>query len=389
MQAHLVHLLKHPEKYQIVALLNSSPQKAKDAIEKFGLPSSTRAYGLPEDLANDPDVELVVCSSRVDKHYSTLLPSVKAGKSVFSEWPLGSNLDQAKELAEIAKSTGARTVVGLQAQHSPYVLKVKEIIESGAIGRVLSTTWTGNAGILGDKPTSPGLKYLGEKAVGGNLLTISFAHCKSYDCIHLYGWVQDGQGARTGTNTFSIALDSVLFALGAELSSFNSLIGNQRPEVVVYDSATKKNVETFTKDTPDQIIIDGYLSNGALVSYHLRGGSIFPGFPALVWRVYGETGEVLLTAQSNAMIMIGSDDITISVHNFKNEEAQKISIDEGEYKALSVPGRNVARLYDAYAEGGPVPDWEWAKKRHALVQEIFVREENGSQVTPAEYTSIV
>ena len=43
------------------------------------------------DLAADPDVQLVVCSIRVDKHYTVCKAALAAGKDVFSEWPLGKN----------------------------------------------------------------------------------------------------------------------------------------------------------------------------------------------------------------------------------------------------------------------------------------------------------
>ena len=53
--AHLPYL-KDTSKYSIVALCNSSVESAKAAIQAHGLPSGTKAYGSPEDLAADPDV---------------------------------------------------------------------------------------------------------------------------------------------------------------------------------------------------------------------------------------------------------------------------------------------------------------------------------------------
>ena len=86
-RAHLPYLLspRGQEKYLIVALCNSSVEAASKAIAAFGLPSETRAYGNPDDLAGDEDVDLVVCNTRVDRHYETILPSLAAGKSVFCE----------------------------------------------------------------------------------------------------------------------------------------------------------------------------------------------------------------------------------------------------------------------------------------------------------------
>ena len=61
---------------------------------------------------------------------------------------------EAEEMEEIAKSKGVRTMVGLQAWQSPFVNKVKEIVESGQIGKVLSTTFVGNPGFSASKNQS-------------------------------------------------------------------------------------------------------------------------------------------------------------------------------------------------------------------------------------------
>lgn len=47
-------------------------------------------------------------------HYDLAKPALLAGKDVFLEWPLASNLLQAEELIAIAKSKGSRVIVGLQ-----------------------------------------------------------------------------------------------------------------------------------------------------------------------------------------------------------------------------------------------------------------------------------
>lgn len=54
-------LSKH---YQIVALATSSPKTAKAAAEVHGVPLD-KAYSSPEDIANDPDVDMVVVSVKV------------------------------------------------------------------------------------------------------------------------------------------------------------------------------------------------------------------------------------------------------------------------------------------------------------------------------------
>lgn len=181
--AHLPYLLSPHgrESFVIVALLNSSVNAARAAIAHYGLPGSTRPYGDPAALAADPDVDFVVCCTRVDLHAETIRDSVQAGKSVFVEWPLAQDVETVRELVEISRTTGGakgRTVVGIQGSKAPVVKKVAEVLESGRIGKVLSSeVWA--AGGTNDRAVAPvKLRYFFERAVGGNVFTIGFAHRK-------------------------------------------------------------------------------------------------------------------------------------------------------------------------------------------------------------------
>jgi predicted dehydrogenase len=128
------------------------------------------------DLAQDPNVDLVVCSVRVDRHFAVIAPSLKAGKNVYVEWPLGKNLEEAEELLRLSKSHNVKqTVVGLQGRFAPSVVKLKELLAQGRIGKVLSSTWVGYGGNGGPKEAES-LKYMADKRIGGNLVTIHFGH---------------------------------------------------------------------------------------------------------------------------------------------------------------------------------------------------------------------
>lgn len=179
--AHLPYLLSERgrQRYKIIALCNSSKEAAQKAITTYELPSDVKAYGSPDELAADSNVDLVVCATRVDVHYSTIKPSVKAGKDAFVEWPLAENVTRATELADAAKASGSKTVIGLQGRVAPAVRKVQELLANGTIGKVVSSDvlgWTPGGG--GDS-ISEGLAYFMDKKVGGNPVTIAFAHSMS------------------------------------------------------------------------------------------------------------------------------------------------------------------------------------------------------------------
>lgn len=119
-------------------------------------------------------VDLVVCSTRVDLHYETIKPSIEQGKDVYVEWPLASNLSQAQELATLAKQKGVKTMIGLQGRVAPIVNKIKSVVEQGAIGAVLSSSIFVAFGSRDSMESS--FKYSTQKAIGGNMVTIIFGH---------------------------------------------------------------------------------------------------------------------------------------------------------------------------------------------------------------------
>lgn len=178
--AHLPYLLspRGKERYQIVAVLGSTAERARESVQHFKLPNpeTIRTYGAPEELAADPNVDLVVCSVWVTKHYDTIRPSVAAGKDVIVEWPLAENALKAKELTDLSKKAGGRTAVVVQARLAPYVVKLKELLASGAIGKVINSQVNISAKEEGDDVLFKGLESFADSKSGANYYAIAFAH---------------------------------------------------------------------------------------------------------------------------------------------------------------------------------------------------------------------
>lgn len=127
------------------------------------------------DLANDPDVDLVVCSVRVDRHFQTVKPSLVAGKTVYVEWPLDRNAEVARELTALAVKHNAKTIVGLQSGMAPILRKVRDVVKSGAIGRVVSSWYLGSCGNDLHKE-SHNVRYFLDRDVGGSVMSIHVGH---------------------------------------------------------------------------------------------------------------------------------------------------------------------------------------------------------------------
>ena len=345
MLAHLPRLQSSPN-YQIVALCNSSVEAAKAAIREYNLPESTKAYASYDDLANDPDVDLYVVSTRADTHYGVAMPALKAGKNVYVEWPLAATTQQANEMVSLAREKKVKTIVGLQGRASPSIKKVKEIVDSGRLGVIHSVNFQGAIHIWQNNAVGGKYFYFMDRKVGGNLLTIYGGH----------------------------VLDSLLYAVGElKPGSYTPMLGNLRPRMhkTLDDGSLSK--ETYEKDTPDQILLQGRLDRepSAVFSFHLRAGDRFIGSPGSTWRIYGTKGELALEFAS-AGPQIGPA-TSFRFSNSDTGEVEEIKIDDGgeEWTKLPTQAQNIGRLYEAYANGSDYGDWELALKRHELLDEFW------------------
>ncbi|CAG8978091.1 hypothetical protein HYALB_00000763 [Hymenoscyphus albidus] len=329
--AHLPYLKASPH-YEIVALLNTRNE----------LPAETKTYYKPEDLAADKDVDLVVCSVRVDRHFSSVKASIIAGKAVFVEWPMDRNLEVAREMEALATKHKVKTILGLQASHSPVVRRLKEAIESGKIGKIHSSTQFTSLG-FGAKTVSKNVRYFVDRDIGGNLLSIQVGH----------------------------SLESIHFALG-DFKTFQSLLVNTHPIKDIVDPS--KGNEVVVKDTPNnvpnEILLQGILeSSGAPFSLHYRGGKVFPGTPDIDWRIQGEDGELRLISPMG--LNVGGPATKLELYDVAKDTVEVLEAEKDEWDSLPVPAQNIARVYEAYRKEEWYPDFTWGVKRHETLQKIW------------------
>lgn len=132
------------------------------------------------DVAHDPDIDLVVSCVRVDRHAGSLLPSIKSGKDVFTEWPMEANLTKAKALADAMKEQHGkvRHIIGVQGRFNPLASKLRDMIDSGVVGKVESSSFVAHA--FGGASLPSPVDYFADKKVGGNAFTIVFAHSMEF-----------------------------------------------------------------------------------------------------------------------------------------------------------------------------------------------------------------
>jgi len=90
-----------------------------------------------EDLLADGALDAVVVATPVVTHFELARQALRAGKNVFVEKPLADSAAHAEELVELAEERGLVLMPGHLLLYHPGVAKLKELVDSGDLGRIL------------------------------------------------------------------------------------------------------------------------------------------------------------------------------------------------------------------------------------------------------------
>ena len=169
-QSHFPALLASPD-VELTAVCTTRPESAEEARAAFGAQLAFHDF---RAMVASPEIDAVAVVVRVPSHYEPTRAAIEAGKHVYTEWPLGRTTAEAEELAALARSRGLQTAVGLQSRVSPTLMYMKEQIEAGYVGEVLSCHVTSMRDGTLERPSSR--TWQRDARLGANTLTIANGH---------------------------------------------------------------------------------------------------------------------------------------------------------------------------------------------------------------------
>ena len=341
-RSHLPAIVASPD-FELTAVCTTRRETAEESARQYG---ARLTYDDHRDMLSNPDIDAVAVSVRVPSHYQITKDALNAGKHVFTEWPLGADINEAKELAGLARSKGVSTVVGLQARAAPAILYMKELVTSGYVGDIVSCSMRLiREGVL-ERPA--GRTWQRDNSLGATTLTISAGH----------------------------SIDALCFVAGI-ISQVTSVVSTQVPQWL--ETETRKMLDVTA---PDNILISGRLANGAVVSAHVA--SIPWAGSGYVMEIYGRGGTLVATSKDSPQLwpvrvqgaQQGDNLVDLDIpahHTYVPEE-----MPHGE-------PYNVGQLYHLFGrairgEAKPHPDFDTAISLHRLVDAIQQASNEGKEI---------
>lgn len=120
-----------PDEHKVVAVAGRNFENAKRFAD---LHSISKAYSSYEELALDPNIEVVYVGSLHPDHYATSRMLLESGKHVLCEKPLTSSRTDTEALCEVAKEKGLFLMEALWSRFLPTYRRLQEELERGSIG---------------------------------------------------------------------------------------------------------------------------------------------------------------------------------------------------------------------------------------------------------------
>ncbi len=118
---------------QLYAIGSRSLERAGKFASRY---DAEKAYGSYEELAKDPEVDIVYIATHHVYHYPNTLLCLNNGKAVLCEKPLAINQKQCSVMLETARKNKLFFMEALWTRFIPSFHKCKELVENGSIGGI-------------------------------------------------------------------------------------------------------------------------------------------------------------------------------------------------------------------------------------------------------------
>ncbi|WP_057935606.1 Gfo/Idh/MocA family protein [Algoriphagus resistens] len=118
---------------KIVAVMRRSEVKVKDYAQRHGI---EKWYTSANELINDVETNAIYIATPPNAHLELAKLAAAAGKPVYVEKPMARTHAECLEMIEVCEKAGVPLYVAYYRRELPHFLKIKELIDSGALGEI-------------------------------------------------------------------------------------------------------------------------------------------------------------------------------------------------------------------------------------------------------------
>lgn len=117
---------------KLAACWDDNEARGRANAEQFGMTYSPHV----EDLFNHPEIQAVIITCETNRHAEMTLAAAAAGKHILCQKPMALTLADCDRMIAAVDKAGVQFMMAYQMRHDPSNIRMKELIDSGVIGKI-------------------------------------------------------------------------------------------------------------------------------------------------------------------------------------------------------------------------------------------------------------
>ncbi|MCL2571542.1 MAG: Gfo/Idh/MocA family oxidoreductase [Defluviitaleaceae bacterium] len=144
--AYAVHALSHPNELEFVGVAEPHEARRNQFLEKYNIDRANCLHTWEEVFSREKWADVVFICTPDDVHYEPVMAAIKQGYDVLLEKPISPSPKECKNVAAAAEAKGVKVVVCHVMRYTPFCVAIKNIINSGEIGKITTVVHNENVG---------------------------------------------------------------------------------------------------------------------------------------------------------------------------------------------------------------------------------------------------
>lgn len=167
---------KNLQKMQIVAAVDPDKERLKYMQTEFDVPKEFCFKDISELLKLGKIADCVINGTMDSLHVKTTIPFLEQGYDVLLEKPITNNEEDLLYLKDTAAKYGCKLFVCHVLRYSPFYRRIKEILLSGEIGKIVNINTTERVGVVLSSAAFIRGKWNKQSECGSSLLLAKCCH---------------------------------------------------------------------------------------------------------------------------------------------------------------------------------------------------------------------
>ena len=197
----------------LVAVMRRTGELAEDYARRHKVP---RWYDRAEDLINDSEVNAIYVATPPSTHKKYTVMAAEAGLPVYVEKPMARDYDEAQKMISACRKNNVQLHVAYYRRAMPRFLKIKKLLEEGAIGEVRTVNIRLSQPLEEEEKDEANLPWrvLPEIAGGGKFLDLAAHTLDLFD--YYFGAIAEASGFAVNQGGYYPAEDNVVMSFRFE-----------------------------------------------------------------------------------------------------------------------------------------------------------------------------